>query len=258
MSCQHVTTALLVGLGILGGAALSLATETARESPAAQGDPASKPADAILIPAYAYDRGNPKTYRHGETYADAQPMVTWGGQYPVVVEYDIDFPVTAEYAIQILYAAAEPRPAELLLDGKAQGTCCRTATGSWNTSSARWEETCRLTIAKGLHTVKLSRNAPFPHLVALRFDSPEPFPPDWRLHRPGARRLVDGPVGGDVRVAPLRLAIADLQRTFGARYPRAPEFLERLEAIEEQLDAAALRSTDKFQELSGGPPPQTW
>ena len=159
----------------------------------------------------------------------------------MVVEYDIDFPVTAEYTLHIFYAAATPRPAELLLDGKPRGACCRTATGSWNTSGAKWEETCRLTIAKGRHLVKLSRNAPFPHLVSLRFDSPVPFPPDWRLHRPGARKLGDRLAGGvqDVSVGAIRWAMADLEGTFGARYPRGPEFLERLNALEERLDGAA-------------------
>ena len=108
MSRQHVRTALLVGLWVFSGIGRSLAADTAREEPLAQGDSAVKPANSLVIPAYAYDRGNPRTYRPGEKYADAGPMVTWGGQYPVVVEYDIDFPVTAQYTLHIFYAAAAP------------------------------------------------------------------------------------------------------------------------------------------------------
>jgi len=251
MSCQRVKACCLAGLWILGGIGLSPASDVVRGESPAQDAPAAKPAASLVIPAYAYDRGNPRTYRPGETYADAGPMVTWGGQYPVVVEYDIDFPVEAEYTLHISYAAADPRPAELFLDGKPRGTCCRTATGSWNTSGAKWEETCKLTIAKGRHTVKLSRNAPFPHVVSLRFDSPVPFPPGWKLHRPGAKKLSDGLVGGDqdAGVRAIRLAITDLVESFGARYARGPEFLKRLDALEERLEAGELQSTEAVQEV---------
>ena len=250
MSCQFVKTSCLAGLWILSGVGLSLATDIALGESAAEDNPAVKPANSLLIPAFAYDRGNPKTHRPGGTYADAGPMVAWGGQYPVVVEYDIDFPVTAQYTLHVFYAAAAPRPAELLLDGKSQGTCCRAATGSWNTSGAKWEETCKLAITKGRHTVKLSRNAPFPHVVSLRFDSPEPFPPDWKLHRPGARKLSDGRVGGaqDAGVATIRLAITDLMQTFGTQYRRGPEFLKRLDALEQRLEAA--KATEAVQEVT--------
>jgi len=85
------------------------------------------PAGSFTIPAYAYGPRQPRTYRPGETYADAEPMVTWGGRYPVVVEYDIEFPVTADYTLHIYFAALQARPAELLFDGKSLGPCCRTA-----------------------------------------------------------------------------------------------------------------------------------
>ena len=253
MTYRRARRICLTGLWILCGIGLSLALATARGGFAAQDDSAAKPTNSLLIPAYAYDRGNPRTYRPGEKYADAGPMVTWGGQYPVVVEYDIEFPVTAQYTLHTFYAAASPRPAELLIDGKPHGTCCRTATGSWNTSGAKWEETCTLTIAEGRHTVKLSRNAPFPHVVSLRFDSPVPFPADWRLHRPGAKKLSNGLAGGvqDASVASVRLAISSLMQTFGARYPQGPEFLKRLDDLEQRLEAATAQSKEALQKVNG-------
>jgi len=233
-------TGLLAGLWFPMAAALGLSIAAARAGAAPEGSSATKPAGSLEIPAYAYHRGNPRTYRPGEVYADAEPMVTWGGQYPVVVEYDIEFPVTAEYTLWIDYAAAEARPAELLIDGKPRGPCCRTATGSWNTSGAKWEETCKLAIDKGRHTVRLQRNAPFPHLVRLRFDSSAPFPQGWRLHRPGAKKLTDGHAGGaaEPNAAALRLAIQDLIETFKARYAQGAEFLRRLDALEEKREGA--------------------
>ena len=44
----------------------------------------------------------------------------WGA----AVEYDIDIPVTAEYLFRVCYAAAEPRPVQIWLDGKNLGRSC--------------------------------------------------------------------------------------------------------------------------------------
>ncbi|MGO8745835.1 MAG: SUMF1/EgtB/PvdO family nonheme iron enzyme [Thermoguttaceae bacterium] len=243
---------LLLGLWFLGVTSLGLPSAVSPAEPPPRGISAMKPAGSLVIPAYAYDRGNPKTYCPGEAYADAEPMVTWGGQYPVVVEYDFESPVTARYTLWIYYAAAEARPAELFLDGKPLGPCCRTATGSWNTSGARWEETCKPVLEKGRHTVVLRRNAPFPHLVCLRFDSPIAFPQGWKLLRPGAKKLT-GTLADIAHVpspAAIRLAIRDLTETFGARYPRGAEYLKRLDALEQRLKTAGGTTDEARDELA--------
>jgi len=81
----------------------------------------SEPAGSLLIPAYAFYRGNAKTFT--AEYADAGPMVAYGGEYPVVVEYDVDFPVGATYSFSVCYAAQEARPVELYLDETQLGSC---------------------------------------------------------------------------------------------------------------------------------------
>ena len=57
--------------------------------------------------------------------------------------------------------------------------------------------------------------------------------------------------GGSATKAPdsllIRLAITDLMKTFGARYPRGPEFLKRLDTLEERVEAA--RSTEAVREV---------
>ena len=206
------------------------------------GAAAAEPAASFLIPAYAFDRGNAKTFT--AQYADAGPMVAFGGDSPVVIEYDVDFPVGATYTLNIRYAAAAARPVELFLDEKSLGKCCRTATGSWNTSGAKWEATVLPWFAPGKHTLKLKCNAAFPHVVSLRFDSPEPFPDGWKLLRPKARTLKSPPpVPKAVRYAPgnvdlpaLRLAINDLIETFGPKYPKGTEYIDRLDALEEKQE----------------------
>ena len=158
-------------------------------------------------------------------------MIAFGGQSPVVAEYDIEFPVCGEYTMHVFYAAAGVRPVELYLDGKPIGKCCSGTTGTWNTSGAKWEEAGKLSIAVGKHTIKLQREGAFPHVVSLRFDAPVPLPPEWtpklppprkpgsharrpcrcgRMCRRGQRR---GPAAGDRRPGgDLRPALSDAAR----------------------------------------------
>ncbi|MCX7425671.1 MAG: carbohydrate-binding protein [Planctomycetia bacterium] len=228
-----------------------LCAATLRAEPAAV--KAVDAAGSFLIPAYAFDRGNAKTFT--KEWADAGPMIAYGGVSPVAAVYDIDFPVAATYTIHVRYAAQEPRPVEISLDDKSLGACCRTATGSWNTSSAQWEASCTVAIAAGKHTLKLQRDGSFPHVVSLRLDSSVPFAKDWKLERPKARTLESPPLVPaelgtqytDVKIPALRLAIQDLVDTFGPQYPGGPDFLKRLDALQgesERLEREARQIPD--------------
>ena len=44
-------------------------------------------------------------------------MVAFGGTAPVIVEYDINFPASGTYTLEINYAAAEPRPEQIWMPG---------------------------------------------------------------------------------------------------------------------------------------------
>lgn len=206
----------------------------------------AKPAGSFTIPAWAFDRGNARTFT--TTYADAGPMVAYGGQSPVVIEYDIPFPVTAQYSLSIFFTAAQSRPVDLFLDGKRVGECCSMVTGSWNTSGAKWEATGKFHVSQGKHTIKLERVGAFPHVMSLKFDSAVAFPEGWALSRPKARKLDSPPPvvnlldPAEVKIPALRLAISDLVATFGSRYPKGPEYLKRLEVLEEQARAAESRA----------------
>ncbi len=215
------------------------ALAVSRPAPAA----GALPTNSFLIPAWAFDRGNAKTFLEWE---GAGPMVAFGGRSPVVVEYDIEFPAAGDYTLHILFAAAHPRPVQLLVDGAKAGAVCRGVSGSWITTSARWEESARLKLAAGKHTFRFQRPGDFPHVVSLKFESATPLPEGWTLNRPKARKLNDPPPAPEfephvpeVSVAALRLAIDDLEATFGERYPRGGEYRRTLADLE-----ARLRSTD--------------
>ncbi|MCC7375798.1 MAG: SUMF1/EgtB/PvdO family nonheme iron enzyme [Verrucomicrobiales bacterium] len=195
------------------------------------------------IPAWAFDRGNAKTFTR--EYADGGPMIAFGGQSPVVVEYDLEFPVSGNYRLDLRYAAAEARPVSLLMDGVRMAEVCREATGSWTTREAKWVRSLDFYIGAGKHTVRFQRPGDFPHLMALRLAS-EALPDQWLPARPGARKLDDPeprmpfePHRPEVDIAALRLAIQDLAATFGERYPRASEWLRELETLREDLTSEA-------------------
>ncbi len=161
----------------------------------APADPGPAAKSSILLPACEFDRGNVLAIPSG-SYADAEPVVVNGGVAPNVMEYDFELPVAAVYALHARYAAQEPRPVDLYLDGVKAAQGFRSVTGSWQSSSARWEKIGDLEIAKGPHTLKLQCPGPcIPHIVALRLDSSEPFPAGWKLARPKARKLADLPLG---------------------------------------------------------------
>jgi hypothetical protein len=166
-------------------------------------------------------------------------MVAFGGQSPVVIEYDLEFPVDGSYKIRLRYAAQAARPVEFYLDEQHLGQCCRGTTGSWNTSSAQWEDSFHLYIPPGKHTLRMERAGAFPHVMAIRLEGSRPFPDDWKLQRPNARTLDSPPpivpgIGYDVAAVDcekLRLAIEDLINTFGKQYANGHEYLARLDRL---------------------------
>ncbi len=213
----------------------------------AWGEPAGEVSGSFTISACDYDRGlNVVTLTSG-SYADAEPIVG-NTVMPTEIEYDVDFPVTAEYAICLRYSAQTARPVGLFLDGESLGSCCRTPTGGWNSSQAAWEETCRVQITQGSHTVRLYSAGVYPHVIALRFDSPVPFPEDWKLERKPARKL-KAPAT-EVNCAAIRLAIVDLMESFGPRYPDGEGYLEELNALEVKLDSLPENARDERDKVT--------
>ena len=257
------------------------------------------------IPAWFFDRGNAKVYANPDIYADYRdtyPELVAGdsGKTPWVVEYDVDFPVDATYTLHVRYASPEPRPLDVRLDGKSAGECCRNATDKSAINAyrrprlsdddrpgypskrhgAEWAEAVKLSVAKGVHTLKFTRDGTPPNLVALRLVSPVSFPKDWKPRGPltmlsqrkggersryeagwkesGSGAKVDRipPIyrraflpPGIVNIATLRLAVEDTIKEFGPRYPAGPKYLKQLGALEKKHGAAADGSPDR-QEIA--------
>ena len=230
------------------------------------------------IPAWTFDRGNVRIYASPDQYADAGPLI---GSDPEqteagVVEYDIDFPATAEYTLHVSYAAAEARPTEVFVDGKSMGKICYDITfGSapfeipvkftWNSSGAvqKWEALNergtprRMSITKGKHTLKFARSGPLPNLLALRIDSSAAFPAGWKQPPHKVRDLESVPVthrsaflpSGAVNVGALRLAIEDSIKTLGAEYPNGPQYLKQVAELEKKQTAVESGTPEDQQKI---------
>ncbi len=219
-------------------------------------------AGSLMIPACTFDRGNVPIYASPDQYADAGPVVGGGPEQAeeVVAEYDVDFPVAAQYTLQIQYAAAEARPVDVWLDDRHVGKGCTGVTigsrpteypvrFSWSSRSAKWEglydqrkgRLVKLSVTQGKHTLKLTRRGPLPHVAALRLDTPTAFPKDWKqpqrkvdLSRVPPRYRSVFLTPGAVNVATLRLAVQDTMATSGPQYPDGRQYLEQLSELEKQ------------------------
>jgi len=296
LSWRYCRLTLLV-LAVTHVAVCDMVAAPAQTNPAEQ-----RPAGSFEIPAWAFDRGNARVDANPNQYADYRDtypelIASGGGQLPWVVEYDVDFPVDATYTLHIRYAAAEPRPMGLWLDGRKVGDCCGNATGNSlpypyrrpkvhdaqprpasGRHGAEWEEAGKLPVTKGTHTLKLTRAAAPPNVIALRLESPVAFPKDWKptgseLKLPqgqgGERSRYElgwkqaGPMAkvnrippvyrtaflppGSVNVATLRLAVEDMIEEFGPRYPKGPEYLRRLDELEERQNAVLQGTPEQIQ-----------
>ncbi len=187
------------------------------------------------VEARDFDGGNVRVSLPGQQYAGGPSCIWNAGELPNWTEYELAFPVTAEYTLYALYTAHTARPVEISLDGEPVHTGFRGVTGSWDTKSAKWEEQCRLRLERGTHTIRLECRGPMPHICALRLASPVPFPEGWTLPRPtpeqraerrrlkAERERVRAKLAllEQVDPAAVRLAIADMEQTFPGRYDGA-------------------------------------
>lgn len=138
-------------------------------------------ADSFTVGCWEFERGNVAVYTVGMAYADTVPVIVNGGEFPNTAEYDLDFPVTAEYVISGHYTAQDARPVDIWLDEVLVVRGFGGVTGSWQISAGMWEEQARTRISAGRHTLKLVRaDGPIPHIAALRFATEAPFPTGWR------------------------------------------------------------------------------
>ena len=240
----------------------------------------------LTINCWEFNRGNAKVMdnpaKYGD-YRDKHPdlMLIAGDEKAWFVEYDLEFPASGTYSVRTRFASAGEYPLDVLIDGKRVGQICLKETGNnppyfdlkpnvfeegtpirkWHLHGVEWEESCKIEVTKGKHTLKLMRNGPpaNPIKIELSADGPavkriNPPDPDVVLARiPVRYRNVflfrDGD-GRSVNVEGLRVAIKDHIKSFGPKYPRGAQYLKELEALEKRdILAKKNASPEQKQEL---------
>ncbi|MCP4858177.1 MAG: SUMF1/EgtB/PvdO family nonheme iron enzyme [Fuerstiella sp.] len=220
---------------------------------------ATEPSE-FTIEAHDFDSSNLRVSQRGDSYANLHPCIWNRGEYPNRADYEIDFPVEADFDLSILYTAADSRPVTILLDGRQVHVGVATVTGSWQTDHAKWEKQCTVHITRGKHTLTLRRQDCMPHICAIRMASSVPFPAGWRLTRPslderrareaGRVRLQAGHAALElVNVMALRRAVEDLTGQFPEEYIQKDDAVARLDEIE-QLSSELRKALDGGDETA--------
>ncbi len=167
--------------------ALALTVTVIASSALAENSPLTV-SDAFTIRADWFDEGNALS---GGDYSDGHVCIFNGGTLPNRASYRIDFPLAGTYKIQGLYAAQQSRPVQIRFDGKQVRQGFASTSGSWQTSSATWEDQGEIRVdSAGTHTVTLTALEMFPHICALRFQAQTSLPADWRLNRGVAQKAM--------------------------------------------------------------------
>ena len=240
----------------------------------------AKPAGTLRINAWEFDRGNARVSENPGLYGDYRDqhpelMLTGGANVPWEVEYDIDFPVDATYSLRMRYASAGVYPLDVLLDNKSVGKCCFKKTNNappymdrhpnvyigqpertWERHGAEWEDSCKIDVTRGKHTLKLTRNGPPANPIEIRLESPVAFPKGWK---PKERKVVLSRIPvryrnvflppDAVNIEALRLAIEDTSKTFGPRYPDGLQRLKQLGELEKEQLKVCSGTTNEQQSV---------
>ncbi|MBD3292960.1 MAG: hypothetical protein GF393_08560, partial [Armatimonadia bacterium] len=122
-------------------------------------------------------------------------------ELPNFAEYDFESDA-GWFELLVRYAARDPRPVALSIDGEPLGDVCTETTGSWQSETARWFESALVHLDAGEHTLRLERAGPVPHIDAWAL-SPVDIAIDRRLHPDGTWSLE---VADDPPVAALEVA----------------------------------------------------
>jgi hypothetical protein len=223
--------------------------EPSAASRAARAMSAEPPVASFTIRADWFDRGNVRVSLPGQSYADQYACIWNAGELPNQTEYDIDFPVTARYTISALYAAHASRPVEIHLNGERIHLGFASVTGSWQTSSARWETQCTVEITAGSadHQAALSGSVHAAHLRAA-----------VRIAGAFSGGLAAGPRRGSAassRLLPIASGAPDPGgAVVGRSGPRPADRGDAGGAVSTGLDGGNRRTGDA---LPSSPPPRT-
>ncbi len=140
--------------------------------------------------AEQFDRGNVvvDTQRYGHGIG----IISDPGGQTNFVEYDFELENAGEYVIQLRYAAAEPRPGLLKIDGIVlREDAMAQVTGGWQPEHQRWITEATSRLEQGRHTLRLESQPMMVHIDR------------WRIVLSGSHHAFDEIAGVDKSLAEL-------------------------------------------------------
>ena len=121
------------------------------------------PAGSVRIESEAFARGNVLKLTDG--YGAGIGVIINAGPLPNFAEYDLEVPKAGVYQLAVRYAAADPRPVRVLVNGRlVAGEACGEKTGGWNPDAQKWAAEAVIALPAGKVVVRFERAGPIPHL----------------------------------------------------------------------------------------------
>lgn len=150
----------------------------------------AKQSGLIVVEAEDYARGNARKSFDG--YGDKIGVIYNNGELPNIAEYDVTLKDAGRYQLELRYAAAAPRPVQVIVNGQlATSKAAGKVTGSWYPDTQTWFAESVLSLKAGANVIRLECAGPFPHfdkLALIPTEQPAPKTLDqWakeaNLHR---------------------------------------------------------------------------
>ena len=181
------------------------------------------PSGLRLLEAEQFDRANVGVHTTG--YGEGIGVLVNDGEMPNFAEYDVACDEPGVFQIEIRHAAAESRPARILLDGEvAVPNALAGVTGSWFPDTQAWTIAGFVELSAGQHTLRIERDGPFSHIdklllapvagdAATALAAAAPRADDGQLHAvfvEGWRKLLAGALPDDSLLLPAQRAFQGL------------------------------------------------
>jgi hypothetical protein len=85
-----------------------------------------------------------------------------------MADYAVALPSAGRYEIDVRCASGEPRPLQLLLNGRVAAVVCGLATGGFMQQQQRWFAGGIFALPAGLNQLSLASEGPFPAVSMIR------------------------------------------------------------------------------------------
>jgi len=124
------------------------------------------PKEAIVVEAEDFVRGN--VLKDRENFGKGIGVLVNAGQYPNETEYEIEAPEAGPYQLDLRYAAGDPRPITLLINGVVVASrAAGQVTGGFFPDKQRWFAEGVFVLRAGKNRIRFERASYFPHIDKL-------------------------------------------------------------------------------------------